>query len=530
MDALVQFVVRQAIITVVFTGTDGPLDAGVTAQAGVTVTVAVAVGETMPSEAVSVYVVVAAGVTLFVPPATGLTAPTLWLMVVEVQFEVVHESVDEAFTTMLVGLAVNALMVHGEFMVSVALAVGLFVPSEAVSVYVVVEAGLTLFVPPATGLTAPTPWLMVVLVQFEVVQDRVEDCPTSLVAGETVKAEMVHGEVTVTVAVEVGLFVPSEAVSVYVVVDPGVTLFVPPATGLTAPTPWLMVVLVQFEVVHERVEDPPEITDVGLAVNEPMEHGGFTVMVAFAVAPLTPSDALSVYVSVLVGDIDFVPPATGLTAPTLWLMVVVLQLDVAHVNVDDPPEIIVVGLAVKEEILQSAYTVMVMEEVGDCVPFVAVRVNVAVDDGDTFVLLFTPTEPTPWLMDALVHPEVDQDRPTEYPTSVQVLVEVYELMVQGAVTVTEAVFVAEPTAFWAVNVYVVVEPGETLVLLFTPTEPTVGLMLALVQFVVDHERVEELPDAIEVGLAVKDPMEHTGHPVVVVFTVVLAKFDPPLCA
>ena len=121
--------------------------------------------------------------------------------------------------------------------VAVALAVGLFVPSDAVSVYVMVEAGLTLFVPPATGLTAPTLWLMVVLVQFEVVHKRVEEFPSTIVVGLAVNALMMHAGVTVTVAVAVGLFVPSEAVSVYVVLEAGVTTLLPVPTGDTDPTP-----------------------------------------------------------------------------------------------------------------------------------------------------------------------------------------------------------------------------------------------------------------------------------------------------
>ena len=85
------------------------------------------------------------------------------------------------------------------------------------------------------------------------------------------------GAVTVTLAVAVGLFVPSEAVSVYVVVEAGETLCVPEATGLTDPTLWSIEVLVQFEVAHDRTDVPPVAMDAGAAVKEVIVQGGVQV-------------------------------------------------------------------------------------------------------------------------------------------------------------------------------------------------------------------------------------------------------------
>ena len=102
------------------------------------------------------------------------------------------------------------------------------------------------------------------------------------------------------------------------VVVPGVTLLVPEATGVADPTPWLMDALVQFEVVQDRVDDVPNGTDPGEALNAVMVQTGpaVTVTLAVAVALLTPSDAVSVYVIVLAGETLCVPEATGLTTPT----------------------------------------------------------------------------------------------------------------------------------------------------------------------------------------------------------------------
>ena len=115
----------------------------------------------------------------------------------EVQFEVVHESVDEAFATMLVGLAVNALMVHGEPTVTVAVAVGLFVPSVEVSVYVVVVTGLTVVLPEEFTLPIPGSISDCNTLQFaDEAHVRVEELPDVIVVGLAVNDVIVQAAVT----------------------------------------------------------------------------------------------------------------------------------------------------------------------------------------------------------------------------------------------------------------------------------------------------------------------------------------------
>ena len=63
-----------------------------------------------------------------------------------------------------------------------------------------VVAGETDFVPPAVGVTAPTPLLMEALVAFVVVHERVADCPLAMLDGlaERVQVGEPGGGVTVT--------------------------------------------------------------------------------------------------------------------------------------------------------------------------------------------------------------------------------------------------------------------------------------------------------------------------------------------
>ena len=53
----------------------------------------------------------------------------------------------------------------------------------------------------------------------------------------------------------------------------GETLTEPPDTGLTLPTPLLIVALVAFALVPYSVDDPPLVMDVGLAENVPVGAG-----------------------------------------------------------------------------------------------------------------------------------------------------------------------------------------------------------------------------------------------------------------
>jgi hypothetical protein len=74
--------------------------------------------------------------------------------------------------------------------------------------------------------------------------------------------------VTVTVAVHVPLPPLPKAVIVYVVVVNGNTDTVPPAVGVTVPTPLLMLTEVAFELVHVRIEVlPPAWMEAGAATS-----------------------------------------------------------------------------------------------------------------------------------------------------------------------------------------------------------------------------------------------------------------------
>ncbi len=106
---------------------------------------------------------------------------------------------------------------------------------------------------------------------------------------------------------------------------------------------------------------------------------------------------------------------------------------------------------------------------------------------------------------------VDQDNVDELPEVIDDGEEEKELMTQGLdwVWVTEMVVCAEGEPFGpdAVIVYVVVferAPVETLPLATDRLFPTNGEIETLVQFVVDQERVAELPEATWLGEALNE--------------------------
>ena len=68
---------------------------------------------------------------------------------------------------------------------------------------------------------------------------------------------------------------------------------------------------------------------------------------------------------VLAGETLCVPEAAGLTAPIPWSIDVLLQLAVVHERVEGLPVTTDVGRAEKDEMVQSANTVMVTDDVGD---------------------------------------------------------------------------------------------------------------------------------------------------------------------
>ena len=103
--------------------------------------------------------------------------------------------------------------------------------------------------------------------------------------------------------------------------------------------------------------------------------------------------------------------------------------------------------------------------------------------------------------------------------------------VNVTVTVAFAVGVLVPSL--AVNVYVVVAVGQTVVVPFLGTIPTPGVMNVEVQFVVVHESNDELPLAIDVGLAVNESMVQgegvgvgVGDPVTFTVTEAVGVFVP----
>ena len=117
-----------------------------------TVTVACAVTEPARLVAVSVYVVVAEGVTSF--DVVPVTTPTALSMLRLLAPETDHESVVLAPTLMFAGLAAKLVIVGSDTTVTVAVANVDPAALVAVSVYVVVAAGVTTLLVP---VTAPTP-------------------------------------------------------------------------------------------------------------------------------------------------------------------------------------------------------------------------------------------------------------------------------------------------------------------------------------------------------------------------------------
>ena len=91
----------------------------------------------------------------------------------------------------------------------------------------------------------------------------------------------------------------------------------PPATGVTAPTPWSMEADVEFVVVHVSVEEEPETIEVGEATRVQDGAFGTSVIVTVATQVTVPPApvAVKVYVVVELGETEAEPPATGVTAP-----------------------------------------------------------------------------------------------------------------------------------------------------------------------------------------------------------------------
>ncbi len=87
----------------------------------------------------------------------------------------------------------------------------------------------------------------------------------------------------------------------------------PCAGGVTEPILLSMVVVLQFTVFQLRVEDCPEVTELGVAEKSVVEHcgGGMTVMVLVAVAVLVEDVAVRVKVVVWVRLPEEMEPFVG---------------------------------------------------------------------------------------------------------------------------------------------------------------------------------------------------------------------------
>ncbi|MGA9671680.1 MAG: hypothetical protein WBQ94_20890, partial [Terracidiphilus sp.] len=192
------------------------------------VTFAVAVVEPTAFVAVSVYVVVAVGLTV-VEPLADVDVNVPGVMARLVDPDVTQLSVLLEPELMLAGFAVNEVIV-GLFpaTVTVTIAVDVVDPAAlvAVSVYVVVAVGLTV-VDPVADVEVNVPGVMARLVDPDVTQLSVLLVPELMLVGFAVNEVIVGlfpATVTVTIAVDVVDPAALVAVSVYVVVAVGLTV------------------------------------------------------------------------------------------------------------------------------------------------------------------------------------------------------------------------------------------------------------------------------------------------------------------
>jgi hypothetical protein len=167
--------------------------------------------------------------------------------------------------------------------------------------------------------------------------------------------------------------------------------------ALSVLRPFVITQLSEFVLAHVRVDDCPAVIDVGEAVNE-VTSGGVTVAPTVTVTVLAdelilPFEHTIEYVVVDVGDTVIVPLVDLSTPPRVHLSAFVL----AHVRVDDCPEVIDVGEAVNEVTSGAASAVTVSVRVAEvaCPPLpvqviVCVYVPALIPDGYIFAVLFPP--------------------------------------------------------------------------------------------------------------------------------------------
>jgi hypothetical protein len=123
---------------------------------------------------------------------------------------------------------------------------------------------------------------------------------------------------------------------------------------VTVPTPLLMVKVVAVPPVkvQDNVEDWPEVIEAGVAVKElttGKATAEFTVTVTDRVTLPALLEAVRAYVVVAIGDTALEVPVTVPT-PLLMVKVVGAPPDNVQPNVEDWPEVIEAGVAVKDPI------------------------------------------------------------------------------------------------------------------------------------------------------------------------------------
>jgi hypothetical protein len=144
-------------------------------------------------------------------------------------------------------------------------------------------------------------------------------------------------------------------VAVYVVSDVGETLAEPFAIGVIAPAPLLIEPLVALLVVQERVAELPEVIVEGLAERlqvGALGGGGTGVTVTEMAHVTVPPGPLTVavYVVLVVGETLLEPPETGVAAPMLLSIDMLVAFAVVHDSVEKPPEVMVVGIALSAQV------------------------------------------------------------------------------------------------------------------------------------------------------------------------------------
>ena len=235
---------------------------------GFTVTVVdfVTFDPTGPSS-VSVYVVVAVGLTVTEPEEGGDTPPTPLSILAADAFVLFHDKIDEPPAAIVAGLAVKD-PVAGELTDTVAALWVVSPPAPTnVNVYVVVAFGVTVREPPDTGVTDPIPLSMDALRTFELCHESVDEPPCTIDVGDALRPPVGGNTVMVAELVAAEPATP-RTVRLYVVVALGVTATEPLEFGVIAPIPLSIDALIPLVLDQDRVAEPPGDIALGVLVSE----------------------------------------------------------------------------------------------------------------------------------------------------------------------------------------------------------------------------------------------------------------------